>query len=108
MAIEPGKLRNRLGIYRKNKNGRDGSGQKTEVLELYANCWAEVLTSKQVIQRLGSGIDHNKKKVFHCRYRVCINVGDVIQHKAQMYSVVAVENPADKNIELYIEAELLP
>lgn len=108
MAIETGKLRNRLGIYRKNKNGRDASGQKTEVLELLTNCWAEVLTSKQVLQRLGSGIDHNKKKIFHCRHLGGINVGDVIQYKAQMYSIVAIENPADKNVELYIDAELLP
>lgn len=108
MAIESGKLRHRISLYRVDRNGRDASGQKIDALELISPVWAEVLTSKQAIQRLGSGIDHAKKKVFHCRWRGGVNVGDVIQHQSQMYSIVAVENPADKNIELFIEAELQP
>jgi SPP1 family predicted phage head-tail adaptor len=107
MAIEAGKMRHRCQLHRVNRDNRDASGQKVAVYELVRPFWAEILTSKQVQQRIASGMEYPNATTFHCRFMPGITVTPdmAVLYKGTYYDIQQVENPKGLNIELYIIAE---
>ncbi|MDX1538830.1 phage head closure protein [Arsukibacterium sp.] len=106
MAIEAGKLRHRCELYSVNRDNRDASGQKVPAYVLVRPFWAEILTAKQVQQRIANGMEYPNATTFHCRFMPGTDVTPdmAVLYKGKYYDIEQVENPKGLNIELYIMA----
>lgn len=107
MAIEAGKMRHRCELHSVDRTSRDPSGQLRTEYRLIKPFWAEILTSKQVQQRIASGMEYPNATTFHCRFMPGITVTPdmAVLYKGTYYDIQQVENPKGLNIELYIIAE---
>ena len=105
MAIDAGKMRHRLMLCSKNADARNESGEKITSYSEIRYFWAEILTAKQSQQRLASGMALPNNITFHCRYMANVTSGMSIFHEGKYLDIKEVENPAGRNIELYLITE---
>lgn len=104
MAIEAGKLRHKFGLYSFTEN-REASGQRVKAPVFVRNLQCEILEQKQVIRRLGVGVDFSNKLMLHCRFNSAVAMGMQVMNNNINYKITAIENPELRNIELYITVE---
>lgn len=104
MAIEAGKLRHKFGLYSLTDT-REASGQKVKTPVFVRNLQCEILDAKQVIRRLGVGVDFSNKLMLHCRFNSDMAMGMQVMKNNINYKITAIENPELRNIELYITVE---
>lgn len=107
MAIEAGKMRHRCELHNVDRTSRDKSGALRAEYRIIKPFWAEILTSKQVQQRIASGMEYPNATTFHCRFMKDTEVTPdmAVYYKGKYYDIEQVENPKGLDIELYIIAE---
>lgn len=107
MAIEAGKMRHRCELTSVDRTSRDESGQLRAEYRRIRPFWAEILTSKQVQQRIASGKEYPNATTFHCRFMKGIDVTPdmAVYYNGKYYDIEQVENPKGLDVELYIIAE---
>ncbi|WP_423186779.1 phage head closure protein [Alishewanella sp. d11] len=105
MAINAGAMRHRVLLCTKNANARNESGEKITSYSTVRSFWAEVLTAKQAQQRLASGMALPSNITFHCRFMPNVTSGMAVFYQGKYHDITEVENPAGRNIELYLVTE---
>lgn len=106
MAIEAGKLRFRCELMKKERSGRNEFGEKHLVGTHVRFFQADILSSKQVERRIAKGLAEPESIIFHCRYmETDISPDNFIRYRGKDYEIQSVENPGQRNIELYIITE---
>ena len=105
MAIEAGKMRHRVMLCSKNADSRNESGEKITSYSEIRPFWTAILTTKQSQQRLASGLALPNNITFHCRYMPSVTSGMAVLYAGKYHDIKEVENPAGRNIELYLVTE---
>lgn len=105
--IRAGALRHVVHLFRINRNARNEFGESTTEYALIKKFRAEILSSKQAVQRLASGAILPSNVVFHCRYMPDTNVNTdmAVHYDGKYYEITSAENPGGKKIELYLITE---
>ena len=105
--IRAGALRHAAVLCSVDKTSRDKSGQLRKEYREIKSFRCDILTSKQVQQRIASGMEYPKATTFHCRFMPGTKVTPdmAVLFKGTYYDIQQVENPKGLDIELYIIAE---
>lgn len=105
MAINAGAMRHRVLLCTKNGNSRNQAGELVTTYSTVRSFWAEILTAKQAQQRLASGMALPSSVTFHCRYMPGVTTDMAVFYQGKYHDIKEVENPAGRNIELYLVTE---
>lgn len=105
MAINAGAMRHRVLLCSKNGSGRNEAGEKVTTYSTVRSFWAEILTAKQAQQRLASGMALPSSVTFHCRYIPGVTTDMAVLYAGKYHEITEIENPAGRNVELYLVTE---
>ncbi|MGX5913948.1 phage head completion protein [Aliidiomarina sp. Khilg15.8] len=107
MAIESGKLRHRIKLYRLVEQRAPSGEVMDENFVYWRSAWAEIMTAKRSEKVMSNGREMPFDKTFHTRFipGTDENKSLAIEFNNRRYRVQEIENPEFKNIELFFGTE---